>query len=794
MAQEFKFAEAYAQLELRGQSEFGRKVDGSRRGLERLSGSMNTMAMHSRRMMLAGGAVLGLAIRQAAIFEQSMSRVLALSGATSTEFAALSAQARLLGATTQFSASQSASAMASFALAGFDAGKIMASMAPTLDLAAAGQLGVGQAAEISAKIMAGMKLEASELTYAVDVLAKAFTTAQTDLPMLGEAMKYVGPVAKTANKSLEEVVASIMVLSNVGIQAAMAGTSLRGILSRLAKDGRETKAVFRELGIETKLQSGYLRPLADIVDDFSAALEQQGRQADATGLAMLAFGDRAGPAFAALLSEGGDAIRDYEKSLKAAGGTAKRIAEVQLDNLSGSVVRLKSAVEALAETIGTIFKDDLRGAADELTKAAGDMAAMDDETKRSIATWTKFAAIVGGGTIAVAAMTKGLLALGAGSAMAGAPVIAMLAELAVVLEGARRYANLPMATRQPGTPRRSGTGLLMEQVGDVWSEMGVTSKNARLSLGPAGLVAGAIAGSDEIDPQEQRRALKRHQNVMRTVAAAEEAAEKGDWEEVGKQLRLLNNQLPKLTKAIDRKLIEPRAKALAKEYEEEYGGEGAKFEREHPGLFPDQKRYGELFKLIHENRDWASWLIHPEMEQRKREAEFAKLPFTEKVQWAQKAVDWQQKAREAFPGKEGWQAENLMAAREEEQRQQVAREQREKDRKMLAQRWRDEEEFVQKQQREEEWNRFIRDQDIEQQAEKDIKRTRGFGATQLEQLSKRPGVGGALGFAQVQDYMQQAVSRYEAETLRIQKGIADDVKAIRAKADEAKKEPVAWGA
>src|SRR5690606_12326139 len=135
-----------------------------------------------------------------------------------------------------FSASQAADAMGNFAQAGFKVNEIMGAIGPTLDLAAAGQLDMATASDITAKVMRGMGIEATELTGVVDVLAKAFSTSNTDLQMLGEAMKYVGPVAKSSGKDLNEVVASLQVLSDAGLQASLAGTSLRGIISRLAQN------------------------------------------------------------------------------------------------------------------------------------------------------------------------------------------------------------------------------------------------------------------------------------------------------------------------------------------------------------------------------------------------------------------------------------------------------------------------------------------------------------------------------------------------------------------------------
>lgn len=319
----------------------------------------------------AAGAAAAASVKVGGDFEQGMSRVKALLSASSKDlegdFQRLTAQARQLGETTVFSARQAGEAMQFFALAGFDAQKIMASMPDTLDLAAAGAMDVGRAADIAAKIMAGMGLSSDELGHAVDVLAKAFTTANTDLSQLGEAMKYVGPVAKAAGLPLEQVVATIQIMSDAGIQASMAGTSLRGILSHLASGSSETRKVFESLGVAFKNTDGSMRPLPDLIDDFNRALAQQGREGERAGLVMQAFGARAGPAMIELLSAGGDKLREYQQRLADAGGTAQRIAGIQLDNLRGSFTLLGSAIEGLQIRIGDRLSPRIREAVDWTT-------------------------------------------------------------------------------------------------------------------------------------------------------------------------------------------------------------------------------------------------------------------------------------------------------------------------------------------------------------------------------------------------------------------------------------------
>src|SRR5690606_7701339 len=121
--------------------------------------------------------------------------------------AALRRQARELGATTMFSAGDAASGMAFLAMAGFTPKAIRDAMPGLLDMAKAGDLDLAMTADIASNILGGFRMEASQMGNVADILTKAFTTSNMSLEMLGETMKYVGPVASTAGMGLEEAAA-----------------------------------------------------------------------------------------------------------------------------------------------------------------------------------------------------------------------------------------------------------------------------------------------------------------------------------------------------------------------------------------------------------------------------------------------------------------------------------------------------------------------------------------------------------------------------------------------------------
>lgn len=281
--------------------------------------------------------------RTAATFERSMNRVEALTGATGDELGKLNDQAKQLGKTTPFSASQAAEGMTFLGMAGFKANQILGAMPGTLQLASAAQMELGESADIVSNVLTGYRMEVSQLGMANDVLVKAFTSSNTDLRQLGEAMKLSGPVAAAMNVKFHETVAVLGLMGSAGFQGSLAGTALRGALVRLAKPTAEVSRTMAKLGIDRDRildSENNVRSLVDVVRE----LEQAGAGADDM---MAIFGQRAGPAMAALVGQGSVALEDMVKKLEESGGTAERIAGSQMKGSAGEFEKFRSAVDGL---------------------------------------------------------------------------------------------------------------------------------------------------------------------------------------------------------------------------------------------------------------------------------------------------------------------------------------------------------------------------------------------------------------------------------------------------------------
>jgi TP901 family phage tail tape measure protein len=187
--------------------------------------------------------------------------------------------------------------MSFLAMAGFETNEIMSAMPNVLTLASSANLDLGRSADIVSNVMQGFGQDSEQLSASVDVLTKAFVSSNTDLSQLGEAMKFVGPVANSFGIAFEEATASVGLLSDAGLQAGMAGTGLRRVLTGLSQNADE-------LGISVFDSAGQMRPLADIIQQ----LEERGITASES---MELFGQRGGPALQILLERGSDALRDF---------------------------------------------------------------------------------------------------------------------------------------------------------------------------------------------------------------------------------------------------------------------------------------------------------------------------------------------------------------------------------------------------------------------------------------------------------------------------------------------------
>ena len=297
-------------------------------------------------------------VRQAAAtiagFEETLATVRAVTQATEADFGRLSQAARDLGATTRFSAQEAGEAELFLARAGFDVNQTLAALPATLNLAAAGQLGLGEAADIASNAISAFNLEAQETGRVADILVNTANSSNTSVRQLAEALKFVAPVAGALGRDIEETSAALGALGDSGIQASLAGTNLRGILSGLLGPTAAAMKALDSLGLSLDDVDPDRRDLPTIFQRFADANLGAAAAVDIFG--------RRNAAAALVLTSSVDKLRELTDANRTAAGEAERNARVIEDTLAGAFRSLRSTVEeAILRTGDEGFGAALRG-------------------------------------------------------------------------------------------------------------------------------------------------------------------------------------------------------------------------------------------------------------------------------------------------------------------------------------------------------------------------------------------------------------------------------------------------
>jgi TP901 family phage tail tape measure protein len=325
-----------------------------------------------------GAVMVGMASK----FEKNMTRVAAVSNATADEWRKLENSALSLAATTEFTAIEVADGMNFLAMAGMNATQVIEAMPKALQLASAGMIDISTASNIVTNVMAGMGLEMEDLARANDVLASAITGSNVDVQMLGASFKYVGPAVSAAGISFEETTAALGLLGNAGIQASMAGTTMRGAVSRLLGPVGEASKLLEEYGIQTIDANNKMHSLHDIIEQIEFAGMADGAEGAARMLKV--FGLKAGPGMQALVSIGSSELKRFTKRLEESGGTAERLAKMQLSTLWGKTKLMGSAISGLAIDIGQRLIPTMKRLADATAATFRWLNNFSDTTKNAV--------------------------------------------------------------------------------------------------------------------------------------------------------------------------------------------------------------------------------------------------------------------------------------------------------------------------------------------------------------------------------------------------------------------------
>lgn len=302
-------------------------------------------------------------------FEQSMANVRAITMATDDEFKRLSDEAKRLGKTTVFSASEAADGMKYLGMAGWDANQIIAGMPGLLDLAAAAGEDLARTADIVSDTMTGFGLSAGRATHVADVFAYTATKSNTNVSMMGETMKYVAPVAESFGASIEQTSALIGIMANSGIKASQAGTSMRAGFLRMADPKARAEMALDKLNVDFIDAHRNMKDVNTIVKDLSVAF---GKLADGDKLAAAQriFGTEAATAWLSVIKAGPGALNDFTEALKNSDGAAAKMAEIMNNTTAGKIKLFLSEIEGIwidfyeglaAQGVGDAFSAVLDG-------------------------------------------------------------------------------------------------------------------------------------------------------------------------------------------------------------------------------------------------------------------------------------------------------------------------------------------------------------------------------------------------------------------------------------------------
>jgi len=343
-----------------------------RRSMKSAGASMKSVGTQ---MTIGLTAPIGLfaaaTIKAGASFEAAMIDVGAKTSATTEEFKKMSDEAKRLGITTQFSASEAAEAETFLAQAGFNVKQIMESLEPTLQLAAAANMDLGRSADIVSNVLKGYGKETSELAAVNDILVRGINSANFNLEELSESLKVAGPMGASMNIEFKEMVAILGEMANAGFKSGEAGTALRNSISSLLLPSGQAKEALSRL----KIKKSDIVNSAGKITSFKKVLDLLQKSGASAADMVQIFGKRMGPKLLPFLKDGVKGITELQKAL---GGTNKdgrsvagaaEIAGKKMSGAQGGIKSMKSAFEGLKLAIGD--SGVLKGFTKLVNKVAG---------------------------------------------------------------------------------------------------------------------------------------------------------------------------------------------------------------------------------------------------------------------------------------------------------------------------------------------------------------------------------------------------------------------------------------
>ena len=316
----------------------------------------------------AGAATVSFvknSVQESMSFNKSMAQVAATLGKSTTEIKTLTNFARKMGSETAFTAEQAAQGLNYMALAGYDAKKSMQMLPQVLNLAAAGNFDLARASDMVTDAQSALGLSTKKTEVLIDQMAKSASITNTSVEQLGDAILTVGGTAKMMKGGTKELTATLGVLADSGIKGSEGGTALRNVLLSLSAPTDKAAKQLKQLGVNVFDAKGNMKSLPAIMQSMNKAMKGMS-QKERTSFLNDIFNKRDLKAVEALLGTSKKKWKELYAEISGSKGSAKKMAETQLDNLAGDVTKFKSA---LGETKLTIV-EGLTPALRKLTQTA----------------------------------------------------------------------------------------------------------------------------------------------------------------------------------------------------------------------------------------------------------------------------------------------------------------------------------------------------------------------------------------------------------------------------------------
>ncbi len=410
------------------------KIDEAGKKIEAFGDSVTSAG---QAIMPASMAVAGLgaaAVKTAADFDTSMSKVAAVSGATGDDLDALRDKAREMGAKTKFSASEAASAMEYMAMAGWKTEDMLGGIEGIMSLAAASGEDLATTSDIVTDALTAFGLSAQDSGHFADILAAASSNANTNVRMMGETFKYCAPIAGALGFSAEDVAEAIGLMANAGIKSTQAGTALRTIMNNLSGEVKIAGKAIGEVTIATTNADGSMRDLSDILADCRVAFSQLSESERAQAAEAL-VGKNAMSGFLALINAAPEDIEKLSTAIDNCDGTAAQMAETMQDNLAGQLTILKSQLEELAISFGEMLMPAIRAIVSKIQAFVDKLNSMSESQRKVILT-------IG---LIVAALGPLLVIIGT-----------LISKVGVAMQG---FVKLATGVKKLGVAVKAGTGV-----------------------------------------------------------------------------------------------------------------------------------------------------------------------------------------------------------------------------------------------------------------------------------------------------------------------------------------------